>query len=70
MAKVTIGDNTFDVPESGVTGAEIKRLADLPPDSTPYVIGARGEHRAIGDSERAQLADGDRLGSVSRFTAA
>lgn len=70
MAKVKIEDVTFDVPESGMTGTDIKSLAKLPADSTPYVITPDGQHVIVEDNSKVELKDGDRVGTVTRFTAA
>lgn len=71
MAKiVTIDGVTFEVPDSGMTSTDIKNLANLPADSTPYLITPDGQHVIIEDNSKVELKDGDRVGTVTRFTAA
>jgi len=71
MAKiVTIDGVTLEVPDSGMTGTDIKNLAKLPADSTPYVITPDGQHAIIEDNSKVELKEGDRVGTVTRFTAA
>ena len=70
MAKVTIDGVTLDVPDSGMTCERIKTIAKLPADSTPYVITPDGQHVIIEDNSKVELKEGDRIGSVTRFTAA
>lgn len=71
MAKlVTIDGVTLDVPDSGMTGTDIKNLAKLPADNTPYVIMPDGQHVIMEDNSKVELKNGDRVGTVTRFTAA
>jgi len=71
MAKiVTIDGVTLEVPDSGMTVTDIKNLAKLPADSTPYVITPDGQHVIIEDNSKVELKEGDRVGTVTRFTAA
>jgi hypothetical protein len=70
MAKVTIDGVTFDLPDSGMSGREIKKAANLPAESTAYLIQPNGEHRIIDDGENVRPQEGDRFGSVTRFRAA
>jgi len=67
---VTIDGVTFEVPDSGMTKNDIRKLANLPADSTPYLITPDGHHVILEDDSKVELKDGDRVGTVTRFTAA
>lgn len=67
---VNIEGVTFEVPASGMYGTDIKAIAKMPADSTPYIITPDGQHVIIEDNAKVELKEGDRIGTVTRFTAA
>ena len=67
---VNIDGVTLEVPVSGMYGKDLKTLAKMPGDSTPYIITQDGQHVIIEDNSKVELKEGDRVGSVTRFTAA
>lgn len=70
MAKQTINGIEFDVPDSGMTGGEIKKVAGIAQDDTLYTVDKTGKHQVVEDSQRIQPGEGAGFGSVPRFTAA
>jgi len=72
-ATITHNGNSFTIPdwmrEEGVTAGQLRSHLDLSSDAEPYRQTSSG-HELISDDQPVQLQEGDRLGSVTRFTAA
>jgi len=70
---ITHNGNSFTIPdwmrEEGVTANQLRSHLDLPADAEHYRQ-TRAGHELITNDQPVHLADGDRLGSVTRFTAA
>ena len=69
MAKIFIDGQTFEIPDNNLTGEEIRNLASIPKEKTLYAV-EEGSHTIIDDHKPTEIKDGQKIGSLSPFTAA